>query len=186
VDEFSRLGKMPAVSKRPSDLRQVVADALGIYANIKGLRTSLSAPEGLPPADLDPEQFRRVIINLMDNALEAMGGRGSVEVSLRTSADGGRVFIDVADDGPGIRDEDKERLFEPYFSTKKDGTGLGLAIADKIVAEHGGSMRVRDNQPRGSVFTIELPLGRGGIADIIEVHQQGPPPQGAGPDGRQA
>ena len=68
------------------------------------------------------------------------------------------VRLEVADDGPGISDEVKLRIFEPYFSTRKSGTGLGLAIAHTIVSEHGGTIRCRDNQPTGTVFTVELPL----------------------------
>lgn len=99
-----------------------------------------------------------MIINLFDNAIEAMQNGGSIEVRITPDTGLNRVFIDVQDDGPGIRDEVKERLFQPYFSTKKNGTGLGLAIADKIISEHNGQIRVRDNVPHGSVFTIELPI----------------------------
>jgi len=90
-----------------------------------------------------------------------MNNGGNIEVSVGLDAPANRVFIDVADDGPGIREEDKEKLFLPYFSTKKEGTGLGLAIANRIIREHMGYLRVRDNMPRGTVFTIEMPIKEG-------------------------
>jgi len=82
-------------------------------------------------------------------------------VTVRIDSAANKVGIDVADDGPGIREEDKERLFLPYFSTKDGGTGLGLAIASRIIAEHRGYLRVGDNEPRGTVFTIEIPIKEG-------------------------
>jgi two-component system nitrogen regulation sensor histidine kinase NtrY len=82
-------------------------------------------------------------------------------VTVHLNVSSNRVFIDVADNGPGIPEEDKEKLFLPYFSTKKEGTGLGLAIAHRIVREHMGYIRVRDNKPRGTVFTIEIPIKEG-------------------------
>ena len=112
----------------------------------------------MPMALLDGHQFKRVLINLFDNAIEAMQNRGRLEVKVGVYEEKDRFFISVADEGPGIKDEHKDRLFQPYFSTKEEGTGLGLAIADRIVAEHGGSIRGRDNDPRGIVFTVELPV----------------------------
>lgn len=158
VDEFSRLGKMPAIHKAPTDIRAVVEEVVALYRDSKGLSVRVDGPAEMPQADLDGSQFRRVIINLFDNAIEAMQNGGSIEVRITPDTGLNRVFIDVQDDGPGIRDEVKERLFQPYFSTKKNGTGLGLAIADKIISEHNGQIRVRDNVPHGSVFTIELPI----------------------------
>jgi two-component system nitrogen regulation sensor histidine kinase NtrY len=87
-----------------------------------------------------------------------MQNKGRITIDIRHDADLNRVFIDIADDGPGIREEDKDKLFLPYFSTKRDGTGLGLAIASRVVAEHRGYIRVKDNKPTGTIFTIELPV----------------------------
>jgi len=108
--------------------------------------------------ELDEEQFKRVMINIIDNAIHAISNKGRIDVRLRFELPSNMVSIDIADNGPGIRDEDKEKLFLPYFSTKKDGTGLGLAIANRIIAEHRGYIRVRDNEPKGTVFTIEIPI----------------------------
>ncbi|GAB4390904.1 MAG: ATP-binding protein [Thermodesulfovibrionales bacterium] len=159
VDEFSRLGKMPAVNKTPTDIVAVTEEVAALYRDYRDISISVEAPAGGTLADLDGEQFKRVLINLFENALEAVkDGGGNIAVRIRPEEGMNRLFIEVADDGPGMADDVKERLFQPYFSTKKHGTGLGLAIADKIISEHNGHIRVRDNVPRGSVFTIELPL----------------------------
>jgi two-component system nitrogen regulation sensor histidine kinase NtrY len=112
---------------------------------------------GLPRVRLDVDQFKRVLINLIDNAIEAMDRRGRVVLQTEHEAAAGRVRLRVADDGPGIAPEDRERLFVPHFSTKKRGSGLGLSIVARIVQEHHGSLRVEDQQPRGASFVIELP-----------------------------
>jgi signal transduction histidine kinase len=111
----------------------------------------------LPQALLDPEQMKRVLVNLLDNAIEAMGGRGNVLVEAHGAPDALGLRLEIADDGPGIRPEDRESLFLPYFSTKKRGTGLGLAIVHRIVTDHMGRIRVEDNRPRGARFVIDLP-----------------------------
>ena len=115
-------------------------------------------PDDIPDLHLDSAQFKRVLINLFDNAIEAMGREGVLRIGISLDHENERAVFEVSDTGPGITDMDKERLFQPYFSTKKEGTGLGLAISDRIIAEHGGTIRVSDNIPQGSVFTIELPL----------------------------
>jgi two-component system nitrogen regulation sensor histidine kinase NtrY len=101
--------------------------------------------------------MKRALINLMDNAISAMDGKGTITLSTRSIPEERIVRIEVADDGPGIGPEDKERLFVPYFSTKKRGTGLGLAIVNRIVSDHNGFIRVEDNRPRGTRFVIDLP-----------------------------
>jgi two-component system nitrogen regulation sensor histidine kinase NtrY len=113
--------------------------------------------EDLPLVRVDPEQLRRVIINLVDNAIEAMERRGRITVETSHDAAHHVARLVVADDGPGISEGDREKLFMPYFSTKRRGSGLGLAIVRRIIAEHGGSIEVSDNVPRGTRFTIDLP-----------------------------
>lgn len=158
VDEFSRLGKMPRAVLRPTDVGDVVEEAAALYRDYKDLRINVLRTGEVPPIELDRAQFRRVMLNLFENAVRAMDSTGTIEVRITPDRAANRLYIEVADEGPGIKDEDKERLFVPYFSTEKGGTGLGLAIADRIVAEHNGHIRVRDNTPRGTVFTIELPI----------------------------
>jgi two-component system, NtrC family, nitrogen regulation sensor histidine kinase NtrY len=111
----------------------------------------------VPLVRLDAEQIRRVIINLIDNAIEAMERRGDIVVETQLDAGNNLVRVIVADDGPGIPPAEREKLFLPYYSTKRRGSGLGLAIVRRIIAEHGGSIDVGDNTPRGTRFTIELP-----------------------------
>lgn len=156
VDEFARFGKMPEISKKPTELMSIVEEVMSLYKAYKGLHLALHGEN--VNIELDPEQFKRVLINLFDNAVSAMAEKGDITISIRPEYALKKVFIEVADRGPGIKDSDKERLFLPYFSTKKHGTGLGLAIADRIIAGHGGSISVSENKPHGSVFTIELPI----------------------------
>lgn len=158
VDEFSRFGKMPEVNKVPSDISAIIENVVNLYKAYKNFKINVSIPEDMPLIELDPEQFKRVLINLFDNAFHATRDGGVIEITADYDIGMNRVFINVADDGPGINDEDKEKLFLPYFSTKKEGTGLGLAIAARVIAEHMGYLRVRDNIPKGAVFTVELPI----------------------------
>ena len=160
VDAFSRLARFPEAQLAPADLNRIVADAVDVFAGRLdgvGVRTEL-APN-LPPVRADAELLRRVVVNLIDNAAEAMEGAATRELSLATrlGANGDSLELIVADSGHGIAPQDKDRLFLPHFSTRQRGTGLGLAIADRIVAEHHGSIRVEDNQPQGARFIIRLP-----------------------------
>jgi two-component system nitrogen regulation sensor histidine kinase NtrY len=158
VDEFSRFGKMPEINKTPTYIPAIIDEVVNLYKGFKGVEINVSTPDNSPLVDLDGEQFRRVMINIFDNALQAIPDTGSINVTLNFDTVSNRAYINIADNGPGIRDDDKEKLFLPYFSTKKDGTGLGLAIANRIIAEHRGYIRVRDNKPNGTVFTIEIPI----------------------------
>lgn len=158
VDEFSRFGKMPEINKIPTFLPALIDEVVTLYKGYKSIEINVSVPDDPPMVDLDGEQFRRVIINIFDNAVQALGDSGKIDVTLHFDIPSNRAHIDIANNGPGIKDEDKEKLFLPYFSTKKDGTGLGLAIANRIVTEHRGYIGVRDNEPSGTVFTIEIPI----------------------------
>ena len=126
----------------------------GIFA---GVQIDQAFAPDLPAVRLDPEQIRRVIINLVDNAVEAMDHTGRILVETDRDAAHSVVRLSVADDGPGIPEAEREKLFLPYYSTKRRGSGLGLAIVRRIIAEHGGSIEAGDNLPRGTRFTIELP-----------------------------
>jgi two-component system nitrogen regulation sensor histidine kinase NtrY len=152
---------MPEITKSPTILAGIIDEVVNLYRDYKGFSIRVSLPEDMPLIDMDREQFKRVLINLFENAIQAMHGGGDIEVTAHLNVSSNRVFISVADNGPGIREEDKEKLFLPYFSTKKEGTGLGLAIANKIIREHMGHLRVRDNEPQGTVFTIEMPIKEG-------------------------
>ena len=161
VDEFSRFARMPALAPRPTDVRAVVEAVATLYRESHpALRLITRYPESVPLLEVDPDHIKRAVTNLVDNAVEAVSGAGNVEVEIANVADGGGVQLIVSDDGPGIGPEDKEKLFLPYFSTKTNGMGLGLPIVYEIVAEHGGTIRVEDNVPRGSRFIFDLPAAR--------------------------
>jgi two-component system nitrogen regulation sensor histidine kinase NtrY len=159
VNEFSNFARMPASNPEPADIKEIIHDSLALYIEAhKNIEFIFNDDEDIPIFNLDKEQMKRVMINLFDNAIEAINGNGQLEVSLKFDWVLQMVIIEVADNGSGITAEHKERLFEPYFSTKKQGTGLGLSIVDTIVTDHNGFIRVQDNIPRGTRFIIELPL----------------------------
>jgi two-component system nitrogen regulation sensor histidine kinase NtrY len=165
VDEFSNFARLPAANPKPEDLNSLVAEAVASYHGSEGVAFETDFDPKLPQVDLDREQMRRVLTNLIDNAVAALGeeeGEGPVGgvVELRTVHDAPleTVRLEVADTGAGIRPEDRRRIFEPYFSTKRHGTGLGLAIVSRIVADHRGYIRVHDNRPRGTRVIVELPV----------------------------
>ena len=164
VDEFSQFARMPAPRTVATDLNELLRDALGLY---RGLFTSITLEprlaDMLPPVKVDPEQFRRVVINLVDNAVEAITAAaqdagGLIVVETQHDPANSVVRVTVADNGPGVPDAERGRLFLPYYSTKQRGSGLGLAIVRRIIVEHGGSIEATENPPRGTRMTIELPV----------------------------
>ncbi|MBP1633708.1 MAG: ntrY [Acidobacteria bacterium] len=158
VDEFSQFARMPAPRRIPTQLPQLLSDTLALYVGLfRDVTIETHFPPDLPMARVDPEQIRRVVINLVDNAIEAMDRRGRVFVEVQHLPVERLLRLVVADNGPGIPEGEREKLFLPYYSTKRRGSGLGLAIVRRIVAEHGGTVEVTANAPRGTRFTIELP-----------------------------
>jgi two-component system nitrogen regulation sensor histidine kinase NtrY len=158
VDEFSQFARMPPPRATPTDLHALLNDTLVLYDGLfADVRFEPRFAARLPQVRVDPEQMRRVVINIVDNAIEAMDRRGTIVLETEHDAANHLARLTVADDGPGIPAGEREKLFLPYYSTKKRGSGLGLAIVRRIVAEHGGSIEVGDNRPRGTRFTIELP-----------------------------
>lgn len=157
VSEFSDFARMPRVRKKQSDIVTIITDTLILYKEAhKHIEFATDIAADIPLFLFDPVQIKRVLINLLDNAVGVLSEGGEIHITLGRGKDS--VLLSVADNGPGIRDHVKSRLFEPYFSTRKSGTGLGLAITHTIIAEHNGSITVQDNTPTGSVFTVELPL----------------------------
>ena len=158
VDEFSQFARMPAPRAVPTDLHAVLNEALALYQGLlREVRFERRFAETLPKVRVDSEQIRRVIINLVDNAIEAMNRSGVITLETHHDPSASLVRLIVADNGPGIPAAEREKLFMPYYSTKRRGSGLGLAIVRRIVAEHGGTIEVGDNEPRGTKFTVELP-----------------------------
>jgi two-component system nitrogen regulation sensor histidine kinase NtrY len=159
VDEFSRFARMPAHAPRPTDLRPIVDGVAALYRDSHpALAIVTRHADDLPLLEVDPDHLKRAVQNLVDNAVAAVAGAGEVEVETALADGGRRARITVSDRGPGIPATDREKLFQPYYSTKVSGMGLGLAIVQEIVKEHGGSLRLEDNVPRGSRFVIELPV----------------------------
>ncbi len=159
VDEFAQFARLPAANLRPTSLHDVVEQTLGLYDGLfGGITFDRRLASDLPAVRLDTDQMKRVLINLVDNAIEAMDKKGIVVISTEYDRTEGRVRLGVADGGPGISPEDKDRLFVPYFSTKKRGSGLGLAIVSRIVQEHQGTIRAEEVQPHGTRFLVDLPV----------------------------
>jgi two-component system nitrogen regulation sensor histidine kinase NtrY len=161
VDEFSRFARLPQLNLASQDLNALIQETLRLYQEVQP-RISLEfhSDPALPPLLLDREQVKRLLLNLLDNALASIPGQGAITVSIKGDPARERVELVVADTGVGVPDRDKIRIFEPYFSTKRGGTGLGLAIVNSIVAQHQGAIRVEDNVPRGTRFIIDIPMYR--------------------------
>jgi two-component system nitrogen regulation sensor histidine kinase NtrY len=158
VNEFSQFARLPAAQLAPDDLNEIISEALFLFKEgHKEIDFEFQRGE-LPLLELDRDQIKRVLINLLDNAVAAVEGNGKVAISTVYDASLGMVQLEVADDGCGLDPEVGARVLEPYFSTKKGGTGLGLAIVNTIVADHRGYVRVRPNEPKGTRFVIELPV----------------------------
>ncbi|HEX5228487.1 MAG TPA: ATP-binding protein [Bryobacteraceae bacterium] len=160
VDEFSQFSRFPAAQPVLSDLNQIVEKAIGVFeGRLGGIQVDLDLTPGLPSVLVDAEQFKRVIVNLVDNAAEAMQDSLLKRLYIGTrSNEADFVELVIADTGCGVSREDKEKLFLPYFSTKGRGTGLGLAIVNRILSDHDASIRVEDNSPTGARFIVELPI----------------------------
>lgn len=159
VNEFSRFARMPASNPVPDAINQIINESLSLYREAqKNVKIVFHDVPNIPIFKVDREQMKRVMINILDNAMDAMDGQGEVVIDLSYDKNKEMVKIEIADNGKGIPVEYKNRLFEPYFSTKKHGTGLGLTIVNTIISDHNGFIRVEDNKPRGAKFIIELPL----------------------------
>jgi len=160
VNEFSNFARMPASNPVPDNIKPIIQDAILLYKEAhKDIIFSFVDNDNVPTIRLDKEQMKRVMINLLDNAVAAIPGKGKITVTLDHDEPLGVLRVEVTDTGTGIPKEDKARLFEPYFSTKKSGTGLGLAIVSRIISDHNGFIRVEDNKPKGTKFILELPTG---------------------------
>ncbi len=162
VDEFSRFARLPEVRLEDADLNRILDNALSLYnGRILDISIRKDFDENIPKLRLDPEQMKRVFINLFDNALEAMAEnphKKVLQLSTRCNTQLRSVSVEIGDTGRGFPEEYQDSLFLPYFSTRKGGTGLGLAIARQIVSDHHGSIRAEPNIPVGTRIIIDLPL----------------------------
>ncbi len=171
VDEFTQFSRFPSAQPVPADLNEIVKSAMAVFAGrLHGIDVCVELADGLPTVMADYDQIKRVIVNLVDNAAEAMTDSPVRSLTIRTAhtaADS--VELSVTDTGMGVTMDDKEKLFLPYFSTKGRGTGLGLAIVSHIITEHKGRVRVEENHPRGARFIVELnPVNSSEAAALLE------------------
>ena len=156
VDTFGRFARLPAADLAPTDLGAVVSQVAKLYADVKrGVTVAAEIPEALPLVKADAEQVKRALINLVDNAIAATPGGGRVRIAVVVA--GGSARLIVEDEGPGIPEAERSRVFDPAYSTKARGSGLGLAIVARIASEHAGRVRVEENVPHGCRFLLEWP-----------------------------
>ncbi len=165
VNEFSSFARMPAANPTPNPLNDIIREAMVLHEEgHKNIRFEFKPDDRIPVFNLDKEQIKRVMVNLLNNAVAAVdavaGKDGGGQILIESQLDPlmNLARVEVADNGCGVPPEDKPFIFEPYFSTKPSGTGLGLAIVNTIISDHHGYLRVKDNLPRGSRFIIELPI----------------------------
>jgi two-component system nitrogen regulation sensor histidine kinase NtrY len=159
VNAFSTFARFPMSNPAPCDLPLIIEESVSLYRESHDhVAFEIIRETEIPLLNLDRQQIKQAMINLLDNAIAALLNNGEIRITMNHNKSKNIVLLDVADNGPGIPDSIKARLFEPYFSTKKSGTGLGLAIVNSIVSDHNGSIRVLDNTPKGTRFVIEFPV----------------------------
>jgi two-component system nitrogen regulation sensor histidine kinase NtrY len=159
AEEFSNFARLPEMKFTKGDINQILEKLISVYSSIYShidFRVNLDVDMPIL-VKVDVEQIKRIFVNIIDNAVESMGEKGTIEIVSRYNKESQFIRIEIADSGPGISDEDKQKLFIPYFSNKSTGTGLGLAIAHNIIEEHNGIIFVEDNVPQGSRFNVEIP-----------------------------
>jgi two-component system nitrogen regulation sensor histidine kinase NtrY len=157
VNEFSQFARLPSAQLLPNDLNEIVNEALFLFKEgHNGVDFQFSSGP-IPRVELDREQIKRVLLNLLDNAVAAVEENGEIKLSTAYDPRRGMVRLEIADNGCGLAPEIRAKIFEPYFSTKENGTGLGLTIVSQIIEDHRGYIRALPNHPRGTRFTIELP-----------------------------
>lgn len=159
VNEFSSFARFPSANPKPCNLEPIIEETLALYRESHpSITFHFKSTDGLPKLNLDRQQIKQALINLLDNAISAIRNSGSITISTSHDPLIKRVRVEIADTGTGVPDRDKRRLFEPNFSTKKAGMGLGLTIVNTIVQDHHGLIRMEDNHPQGAKFIIELPF----------------------------
>jgi two-component system nitrogen regulation sensor histidine kinase NtrY len=159
VNEFSSFARFPSANPVPCHLIPIIEETFALYREgHAGINFKINNASDIPILNIDRQQMKQAFINLIDNAIGAIKGTGNIEINVAHDPILKKVRMEIADDGTGISNEDKTRLFQPNFSTKKAGMGLGLTIVNTIIADHNGMINVQDNSPRGAKFVIELPV----------------------------
>lgn len=161
LNEFLRFSRMPTPDPKPTYLHKIIDDILISYSeHDKNIQIKKNLDPNLAQLTIDPEQIRRVLINLFENATDAIDEGGAIQISTKILDGKKWVRIEFSDNGAGISSADREKLFLPHFTTKKRGTGLGLAIVNRIIIDHNGTIKVQDNHPKGTTFIIDLPYSQ--------------------------
>ncbi|MFH1679789.1 MAG: ATP-binding protein [Candidatus Eisenbacteria bacterium] len=163
ADEFSQFSRLPSPRMEAVDIRDLLEKVAALYREGTDVRASVAVEPGIPAARGDRELLWRAFSNLVKNAVEAMEGSG--QLLLRAAPGDGSVEVLVSDDGPGIDPSMREKIFAPTFTTKPGGSGLGLALVERILLEHGGTVAVEPNSPRGTTFRVRLPAWTAGPSD---------------------
>jgi len=166
ANEFSNFARMPTAEFTPCNINSLISDIIETFVEVdSNIIFQFIADQDLPKVNLDQEQIRRMMMNLVDNAIDSLGDvvngeRPKIVARTIYAQKQNRAIIEITDNGIGIKPSDKTRIFEPYFTTKSDGTGLGLAIVSTVISDHRGTIRVYDNEPRGTKMVVELPLSQ--------------------------
>jgi len=159
VSEFTQFARLPAINKKEMDLHAAINSAITMYDGmLKNIEVELKFDSKMPLINGDDQQLKRVFINLIENSIEAMNSKGKITITTNYDPENMIAQIEVADTGIGVPLEEREKIFLPYYSKKKKGMGLGLAIVARIISDHGGNIRVEDNEPMGAKFQIEIPI----------------------------
>jgi len=167
VNEFSQFARMPQAKPVMGSMNQTIQEAVAVFKNLDESPTGpvewrLQLSEDLPSFRFDPNQLNRVLVNLIDNSLAAMNHNKTLnqclEISTVYDSDLNILRLTVADNGPGVPNAERPRIFEPYFTTKEGGTGLGLAIVKRVIEDHNGFIRALSNDPTGLKIVMELPV----------------------------
>ncbi len=159
VNEFSSFARFPSANPVPCHLMPIIEETIALYREgYPSINFKINNTSDIPMLNLDRQQMKQALINLIDNAISALKGSGNITIGVAHDPILKKVRMEIVDDGQGISNEDKTRLFQPNFSTKKAGMGLGLTIVNTIIADHNGMINVQDNTPRGAKFVIELPV----------------------------
>jgi two-component system nitrogen regulation sensor histidine kinase NtrY len=170
VNAFSQYARMPVTTPSPNDLNAVITDPVVLFQDAhRDIPFDLDLDPDIPRLQIDAEQIKRVMVNLLDNAVAAVQGTdGRIRIRSSLDRENASVTVAVADNGCGIPPRYKMKIFEPYFSTKKSGTGLGLAIVSSIISDHQGEVQVTDNEPCGTVVSFRLPVPEGNGSAIMK------------------
>jgi two-component system nitrogen regulation sensor histidine kinase NtrY len=159
VNEFSAFAKFPTANPQPAELAPIIAETVALYKEgHPDITFAIDVADNVPIINIDRQQIKQTLINLIDNAIAAIRSKGTISISLTHDAEDKKVKLVVADTGIGISDLEKPHIFEPDFTTKKSGMGLGLAIVSTIISDHKGRIYAEDNEPHGAKFVIELPI----------------------------